>query len=49
MMEELGLIDLAHSPLDQLSGGQRQQVGIARTLVQDAPSSCWTSRPVPWT
>lgn len=37
MMEELGLIDLAHSPLDQLSGGQRQQVGIARTLVQDAP------------
>ena len=37
MMEELGLIDLAYSPLDQLSGGQRQQVGIARTLVQDAP------------
>lgn len=37
MMEELGLIDLVHSPLDQLSGGQRQQVGIARTLVQDAP------------
>ena len=37
MMEELGLLDLAHSPLDQLSGGQRQQVGIARTLVQDAP------------
>ena len=36
-MEELGLLDLAHSPLDQLSGGQRQQVGIARTLVQDAP------------
>ena len=37
VMEELGLLDLAHSPLDQLSGGQRQQVGIARTLVQDAP------------
>ncbi len=35
--EELGLLDLAHSPLDQLSGGQRQQAGIARTLVQDAP------------
>lgn len=49
MMEELGLIDLAHSPLDQLSGGQRQQVGIARTLVQDAPSSCWTNRPAPST
>ena len=37
VMEELGLLDLAHSPLDLLSGGQRQQVGIARTLVQDAP------------
>lgn len=37
VMEELSLLDLAHSPLDQLSGGQRQQVGIARTLVQDAP------------
>ncbi len=37
VMEELDLLDLAHSPLDQLSGGQRQQVGIARTLVQDAP------------
>lgn len=37
VMEELGLLDLAHSPLDELSGGQRQQVGIARTLVQDAP------------
>ena len=37
VMEELGLLDLAYSPLDQLSGGQRQQVGIARTLVQDAP------------
>ena len=36
-MEELDLLDLARSPLDQLSGGQRQQVGIARTLVQDAP------------
>ena len=39
VMEELGLLDLAHSPLDQLSGGQRQQVGIARTLGQDAPTS----------
>ena len=37
VMEELGLLELAHSPLDELSGGQRQQVGIARTLVQDAP------------
>ena len=37
VMEELGLLDLAHSPLDELSGGQCQQVGIARTLVQDAP------------
>ena len=37
VMEELDLLDLARSPLDQLSGGQRQQVGIARTLVQDAP------------
>lgn len=36
-MEELGLVDIARSPLDQLSAGQRQQVGIARTLVQDAP------------
>lgn len=37
IIAELGLIEFAHSQVDQLSGGQRQQVGIGRTLVQDAP------------
>jgi putative hydroxymethylpyrimidine transport system ATP-binding protein len=27
-----------------LSGGQRQRVALARVLMEDAPSSCWTSR-----
>ena len=37
VIEDLGLTALADRQLDQLSGGQRQQVGIGRTLVQDAP------------
>ena len=44
VMEELGLLDLAHSPLDQLSGGQRS-AGIADPwcrrplIVLDEPTS----------
>ena len=37
VIEELGLEEIARSQIDQLSGGQRQQVGIGRALVQDAP------------
>lgn len=47
VMEELGLLDLAHSPLNQLSGGQRQQVGIAEPWCKTPRSSFWTSRRAP--
>ena len=36
-MRSFGLEEIARSQIDQLSGGQRQQVGIGRALVQDAP------------
>lgn len=34
-MERMGILDLAETPLDQLSGGQRQKVYIAMALAQD--------------
>jgi len=37
VLQELGIEDLARAQIDKLSGGQRQQVGIGRALVQDAP------------
>lgn len=37
VLSGLDLEELAKEQLDKLSGGQRQQVGIARALVQDAP------------
>lgn len=37
ILKELDITDLAQMQLDRLSGGQRQQVGIGRALVQDAP------------
>jgi len=36
-MEQMGIIDLADTPLAQLSGGQRQKVYIAMALAQDTP------------
>ncbi len=33
-MEELGILKLAHRPYTELSGGERQQVSIARAIVQ---------------
>ncbi len=35
-LEKLGLLDLAHQPFDQLSGGQRQLVIFARALATQA-------------
>ena len=32
-----------------LSGGERQRISIARALLKNAPSSCWTRPPPPWT
>lgn len=37
VLAELGLEPLADRPVDELSGGERQQVDIGRALVQDAP------------
>lgn len=38
----LGILDLADRPYNQLSGGQRQMVLMARALAQDIP--CTISR-----
>ena len=36
-LEQMGITDLADTPLDRLSGGQRQKVYIAMALAQDTP------------
>jgi len=36
-MEQMGIAELADTPLEQLSGGQRQKVYIAMALAQDTP------------
>lgn len=36
-MEQMGITDLADTPLERLSGGQRQKVYIAMALAQDTP------------
>ena len=36
-IDEVGLRDLAHRPIGQLSGGQKKRVLLARMLVQEAP------------
>lgn len=36
-MDQLGIMDLADEPYNQLSGGQRQMVLMARAIAQDTP------------
>ena len=48
VMEELGLLDLAHSPLDELSGGECVSRWVLPELWCKTPrSSFWTSRRAP--
>lgn len=35
VLDRLGIADLAMEPMDQLSGGQRQMVGLAQAIVRD--------------
>lgn len=35
LLQEVGLLERAHSPPDELSGGEQQRVAIARALVHD--------------
>jgi iron complex transport system ATP-binding protein len=35
-LERFGLIDLAHRPIDEISGGERKRVFLARALAQEA-------------
>ncbi len=37
MLTNLGVIELAHRPVDTLSGGERQRVILSRALLQTAP------------
>ncbi|OCC00655.1 hypothetical protein BA190_32870 [Labrys sp. WJW] len=37
ILDKLGILGLATSRIDQLSGGQRQLVSLAQTIVNDAP------------
>ncbi|MFD2673134.1 ATP-binding cassette domain-containing protein [Marinicrinis sediminis] len=36
LMEKLGLLDLAHKPVMQLSGGEKQRVAIAKAIAKGA-------------
>lgn len=36
MLEQVGLLDHAHRPVEKMSGGERQRVAIARALVHGA-------------
>lgn len=36
-MDQIGILEFAHEPYNQLSGGQRQMVLMARAIAQDTP------------
>ena len=48
-LTELGLGDQLHQPVEELSGGQRRRVAIARRCASAAGFCCWTSRSRGWT
>lgn len=47
-MERLGLLPMRGRFLNQLSGGERQKVVLARALAQQPKFFCWMSRQAAW-
>jgi ABC-type polar amino acid transport system ATPase subunit len=44
ILHKLGISHLAMSFLDQLSGGQKQLIGLAQSLIASRTFCCWMSR-----
>lgn len=49
VLRDLDLTALADRPIDALSGGQRQLVGLAQPWCASLGYCCWMNPPAPWT